>query len=110
NAAGQEGGDAARVVCLLVGGEQDAASPSPALAAATSAAAAPLMSHTPRPTTRLSRRRITCGSALQCGESGTVSRCTLNRYFGVPRTAYRLTAPAPWSTTCTSKPGRFARR
>ena len=33
--------------------------------------------------------------ASSAGESGTVSRCTLNSSFGVPRTACRLTAPAP---------------
>ena len=50
------------------------------------------------------------GLALQCSESGTVSRCTLNSTFGVPRTASRLTAPAPWSVTVQWKPGRCARR
>ncbi len=48
--------------------------------------------------------------ADQCGEAGTVSRCTLNRNLGLPRTASRLTAPAPWSVSVQSNPGRFARR
>ena len=33
--------------------------------------------------------------ALQAGDDGTVSTCTLNTREGVPRTDSRLTAPAP---------------
>src|SRR5690606_5912518 len=81
-----------------------AASPCVTSAAASSAAAAPLMSQAPRP---MARSAVTCSSnglQVQCGESGTVSRCTLNRKRGRPRTAYSDTAPAPWSSTSTENP------
>ncbi len=83
-----------------------AMSPVVAFATATSAAAAPLISQAPRPIARSSVTRSSNGLAVQCGESGTVSICTLNRYFGVPRTAWRFTAPAPKSVTVTAKPGK----
>ena len=87
-----------------------AIAPSLAFATASSAAAAPLMSQAPRPIARSTVTRSTCGSADHAGESGTVSRCTLNRTFGSPRTACSATAPAPKSVTVTSKPGSCARR
>ena len=86
-----------------------AASPSVTFAAAIRPAAAPLMSHTPRPTTRSSKRRITCGSAVQASDDGTVSRCTLNTRRGLPRTANKETAPSPWSATSMRNPGSCAR-
>ena len=86
-----------------------AASPSVAFAAAIRPAAAPLMSQAPRPMARSRVTRSTCGSALQASDDGTVSRCTLNTRFGLPRTANSDTAPSPWSITSTRKPGNCAR-
>src|SRR5690606_29057797 len=89
---------------------RNAASPPVALAAAISPAAAPLMSHAPSPMARSPSTRRRHGSALHAGESGTVSRCTLNTRRGVPRTASIDTAPAPWSVTSMRNPGNCARR
>jgi len=38
---------------------------------------------------------LRCGLAVHAGESGTVSRCTLNTREVSPRTASKETAPAP---------------
>ena len=87
-----------------------AASPEDATTACSRPAAAPLMSQAPRPIARSPETRSRSGSALQPSEAGTVSRCTLNTRWGVPRTASSETAPAPWSTTSMRKPGNCARR
>ena len=47
------------------------------------------------PIARSSVTRSLCGSAVQAGESGTVSRCTLNKRLGSPRLPKNDTAPAP---------------
>src|SRR5690606_29672882 len=88
---------------------RNAASPPVALAAAISPAAAPLMSHAPSPMARSPSTRRRHGSALHAGESGTVSRCTLNTRRGLPRTASNDTAPSPWSVTSQRKSGNCAR-
>ncbi len=82
-----------------------AASPCVCSAAVIRQAAAPLMSQAPKPIARSAVTRSACGSALQCGESGTVSMCTLNTRFGAPRTASRAIAPAPKSVSWKRKPG-----
>src|SRR5690606_28125895 len=88
---------------------RNAASPLVAPAAASRPAAAPLMSQAPRPMARSPATRNANGSALQPGESGTVSRCTLNTRRGCPRTASNDTAPSPWSVTSQRNPGNCSR-